>query len=108
MVYGGYRYLDLEYEPDLDNDIIVWHWVKGKFDLEKLAEALAAESSVGTWTELKTINREVFQKYRAKVFRMQKVSNVSGFVWIAYPLEHFDDGNLLQIDLDILKNFLLY
>lgn len=50
MVYGGYRYIELDYEPDLDNDIIVWHWVKGTMPVEKLSEAIAAESSVGTWT----------------------------------------------------------
>ncbi|UCG68539.1 MAG: hypothetical protein JSV09_12120 [Thermoplasmata archaeon] len=72
-VYGGYKYIELDYEPDLNNDIIVWHWVKGKMKIEKLSEALAAESSVGTWTELKTVNKEVFEKLRAKVFRIESV-----------------------------------
>lgn len=104
MVYGGYRYLELDYEPDLKDDIIVWHWVKGREPIEKLAEAIAAESSVGTWTELKTINVEVFEKLRAKVYRIEKVSKNSGFVWLAYPLEHFDSKNLLQILASIRGN----
>jgi ribulose-bisphosphate carboxylase large chain len=104
MVYGGYRYLELDYEPDLANDIIVWHWVKGTEPIEKLSEAIAAESSVGTWTELKTINKEVFEKLRAKVYRIEKVSENSGFVWLAYPLEHFDSENLLQILASIRGN----
>jgi ribulose-bisphosphate carboxylase large chain len=104
MVYGGYRYLELDYEPDLGNDILVWHWVSGSEPIEKLAEALAAESSVGTWTELKTINKEVFEKLRAKVYRIEKVSENSGFVWLAYPLEHFDSKNLLQILASIRGN----
>jgi ribulose-bisphosphate carboxylase large chain len=104
MVYGGYKYLELDYEPDKNNDILVLHWVKGTESIEKLAEALAAESSVGTWTELKTINTEVFENLRARVFRLDKVSDNSGFVWLAYPLGHFDIKNLLQILASIRGN----
>jgi ribulose-bisphosphate carboxylase large chain len=104
MVYGGYSYLDFEYTPDLKNDILVWHWVKGQRPIEKLAEALAAESSVGTWTKLKTINDDVFTKLRAKVFRIHSVNPHAGYVWLAYPIEHFDSKNLLQILASIRGN----
>ncbi len=104
MVYGGYKYLELDYEPDVENDIIVWHWVKGSLPIEKLSEAIAAESSVGTWTELKTVNMDVFENLRAKVFRIEKVSENSGFVWLAYPLDHFDTKNILQILASIRGN----
>ncbi len=104
MVYGGYSYLDPDYVPDPKNDIVVFHWVKGKFALEKLAEALAAESSVGTWTEIKTINEKVLREYRARVFKLVKVSETSGFIWIAYPLEHFDATNIAQILASIRGN----
>lgn len=104
MPYGGYRYLEFDYEPDLENDLIVWHWVRGSESIEKLAEAIAAESSVGTWTELKTVNMEVFEKLRAKVFRIEKVSENSGFVWLSYPIDHFDYDNLLQILASIRGN----
>jgi ribulose-bisphosphate carboxylase large chain len=104
MVYGGYQYLELDYEPDLEDDLIVWHWVDGYEPIETLAEAIAAESSVGTWTELKTINEVVFEKLRAKVYRIQKVSDYSGFVWLAYPLDHFEKENLLQILASIRGN----
>ena len=104
MVYGGYNYLELDYTPDLERDIVVWHWVKGRHKLEKLAEALAAESSVGTWTELKTVNQDVFTKLKAKVYRLQKVGSNAGFVWLAYPIEHFDSKNLIQILASIRGN----
>jgi ribulose-bisphosphate carboxylase large chain len=104
MAYGGYKYLEPSYDPDLKNDLVVWHWVNGSHKLEKLAEAIAAESSVGTWTKLKTVNKQVFSKLRAKVFRLEKVSPNSGFVWLAYPLEHFDTKNLLQILASIRGN----
>ncbi|WP_455392852.1 ribulose-1,5-bisphosphate carboxylase/oxygenase large subunit [[Eubacterium] cellulosolvens] len=104
MVYGGYTYLEPDYRPDLKNDLLVWHWVSGSRDIEKLAEAIAAESSVGTWTKLKTINKEVFTRLRAKVYKIQKVGDRAGFVWLAYPLEHFDTKNLLQILASIRGN----
>jgi ribulose-bisphosphate carboxylase large chain len=104
MAYGGYTYIDYDYEPDRDNDLVVWHWASGEMHIEKLAEALAAESSVGTWTELKTVNMDVFERLRARVFRIQKVSENSGFVWLAYPLDHFDIKNILQILASIRGN----
>lgn len=104
MVYGGYNYLEMDYTPDLKNDILVWHWVSGTHTLETLAEAIAAESSVGTWTKLKTINQDVFTKLKAKVYKLQKVGSNAGFVWLAYPIEHFDAKNLLQILASIRGN----
>jgi ribulose-bisphosphate carboxylase large chain len=104
MVYGGYNYIELDYEPDKNNDVLVFHWVKGKAPLKQLAEALAAESSVGTWTKLKTVNKEVFTKLKAKVFKLVAVDSNSGFIWLAYPIEHFDGKNLLQILASIRGN----
>ncbi|HIP66541.1 MAG TPA: ribulose-bisphosphate carboxylase large subunit [Candidatus Nanopusillus sp.] len=103
MVYGGYRYLDLDYTPSED-DFVVLAWVKGKVKLETLAEALAAESSVGTWTEVKTMNEHVFKNYRARIFKLIKVSENAGFVFIAYPIEHFDIKNLAQFWASVLGN----
>lgn len=104
MVYGGYSYIELDYEPDYKNDIIVWHWVKGKENIEKMGEALAAESSVGTWTKLKTVNINVFTNLKAKVYKIHKVTKNSGYIWLAYPIEHFDSKNLLQILASIRGN----
>ena len=102
-MYGGYNYLDFSYEPSED-DFIVLVWIKAKTKLEKAAEAVAAESSVGTWTDIKTMNQYVFEKYRAKVFKIIKVTENSGFVFIAYPFEHFDIKNLAQLWASIFGN----
>jgi ribulose-bisphosphate carboxylase large chain len=104
MPYGGYTYYEPDYEPDLENDLIVWHWAAGSMPIKKLAEAIAAESSVGTWTELKTVNMDVFERLRAKVYHIKEVSENSGFIWLAYPLDHFDKDNLLQILASIRGN----
>jgi len=103
MVYGGYSYLDFDYEPEKD-DFVVLLYTSGKYKLEKLAEAIASESSVGTWTDVKTMNDYVFEHYRARVFRLIKVRENEGFVYIAYPLEHFDLKNFCQFQASVLGN----
>lgn len=103
MVYGGYSYIDLKYKPGED-DFIVFLFVKGREKIEKLAEAIAAESSVGTWTELNTMNERVFSEYRARVFKIIKISENSGYVFIAYPYEHFDSKNIAQIFASVFGN----
>jgi glycosyltransferase involved in cell wall biosynthesis len=102
-MYGGYSYIDRRYVPSED-DFIVLIWVKGKAKVEKLAEAVASESSVGTWTKIKTMNEKVFKEYRARIFKIIKVTEKSGFVYIAYPWEHFDQKNVLQFYAGVLGN----
>jgi len=104
MAYGGYKYADFKYTPDKNNDFVVLLWAKGGVGLEKIAEAIAAESSVGSWTKLKTMNDFVWKHYRARVFKIKKVTKNSGFIWIAYPLEHFDSKNLSQFQASVLGN----
>ena len=103
MAYGGYTYIDFKYKPTKD-DFVVLTWAKGSMPLEKIAEALAAESSVGSWTKLKTMNDFVWKHYRARVFKLKKVTKNSGLIWIAYPLEHFDTKNIPQFQASVLGN----
>lgn len=104
MAYGGYTYTDLKYQPDKKNDFVVLMWASGTEPIEKLAEAIAAESSVGSWTKLKTMNDFVWNHYRARVFKIKKVTKNSGFIWLAYPLEHFDAKNLSQFQASVMGN----
>jgi len=103
MVYGGYSYIDKGYKPQSD-DFVVLLWAAGTDPIEKIAEAVAAESSVGTWTKLKTVQKDVWKKLRARVFRLDKVTDESGFIEIAYPLEHFDKKNIIQFQASVLGN----
>ncbi len=103
MAYGGYSYIDKNYRPK-KTDFVTILWVKGESTFEMLSEALAAESSVGTWTKLATMNDFVWKKLRAHVFKTIKVSANSGYVYIAYPYDHFDSRNLLQILASIRGN----
>jgi len=103
-MYGGYSYLDYKYVPDKENDFIVLFWARGSISIEKIAEAIAAESSVGSWTKLKTMNDIVWTHYRARVFDIKKVDGKSGFIKIAYPLEHFDIKDIPQFQASVLGN----
>ena len=102
-MYGGYSYIDKNYEPEKDAFIVLL-WLKGKAKLEKLAEAVASESSIGTWTKLQTMNNKIFKYYRARIFKIVKVTENSGFIFIAYPWEHFDHKNVLQFFAGVLGN----
>jgi ribulose-bisphosphate carboxylase large chain len=62
---------------------------------KRAAGAVAAESSVGTWTEL-TTEKEYMRDLAAKVFEIKR--SKEGFtVKIAYPLELFEEGNMPNI-----------
>lgn len=103
MSYGGYSYLDFNYVPK-ESDFLVLVWVSGDAPLEVLAEGIAAESSVGTWTKIITMNEHVFRDYRARVYHLIHVGKNAGFVYLAYPYEHFDSKNLLQFFASVLGN----
>ena len=103
MAYGGYGYLDFKYSPT-DDDFIVLFWATGSVPIEKIAEAIAAESSVGSWTKLATMNENVWTHYRARVFWIGKVGKNSGFIKVAYPIEHFDTKNIMQFQASVLGN----
>lgn len=103
MAYGGYSYIDTDYKPGKD-DFVTLAWVSGDWKIEKMAESLASESSVGTWTSLPTMNNFVWDNLRARIFEIKKVTENSGFVKIAYPLDHFDHHNLLQLLASIRGN----
>ncbi|NYZ77702.1 ribulose-bisphosphate carboxylase large subunit [Candidatus Micrarchaeota archaeon] len=103
MAYGGYGYIDKKYVPD-ENDFVVLMWAGGSEPIEKIAEAIAAESSVGSWTKLKTMNDFVWKNYRARVFWIGAVGKNSGFMKIAYPIEHFDAKNISQFQASVLGN----
>jgi ribulose-bisphosphate carboxylase large chain len=102
-MYGGYTYLDPTYEPD-ENDFIVLAWVEGIKNIKTLAEAVAAESSVGTFTDIKTMNEHVFTHYRARVYEVIEVGENAGFVRIAYPYQHFDVKNVVQFFASVMGN----
>lgn len=80
-------YIDLKYKPR--NDLVC------EFRIEPATraaiEAVAGESSIGTWTGVKTMCPRIW-KMRARVFEIN-----GNCIRVAYPAELFEPGNIPQI-----------
>lgn len=88
------RYLDflnLNYVPGDADLICEFHIEPEGISLEEAAGGVAAESSVGTWTEI-TTEKSYVRRLAAKVFSIQ-----GSLVKIAYPMELFEPGNMPNI-----------
>jgi len=81
-------FLDLNYIPKETDIICHFHLEPGDLPLREAAGAVAAESSIGTWTELRTL-KPYMMELRARVYEI-KGHRVS----VAYPIELFEPGNL--------------
>lgn len=81
-------YVNLQYEPEKD-DLVCDFFVETEgISLKEAAGGIAAESSIGTWTET-TTTKDYVEKLAAKVFEIEK-NNIK----IAYPIELFEPGNM--------------
>lgn len=88
------RYVDfvnLKYEPSATDVICTFHVEPEGISIKEAAGGVAAESSVGTWTELTTAKPYV-ENLAAHVFSIKKST-----VKIAYPLELFEAENVPNI-----------
>ena len=84
-------YVDLSYEPK-ETDVVCSFYVEPEgVNIEEAAGGVAAESSIGTWTELTTVKPYV-EKLAARVFSIEG-NNVK----IAYPVQLFEPRNMPNI-----------
>jgi ribulose-bisphosphate carboxylase large chain len=84
-------FVNLKYKPS-ETDLICTFFVEPLgFSVKEVAGGVAAESSVGTWTELTTVKPYV-EMLAARVFAIK-----GKVVKIAYPLELFEPGNMPNI-----------
>jgi ribulose-bisphosphate carboxylase large chain len=92
-------YINLNYKPSA-NDLICEFRVEPSkgVSIKKAAEHIAAESSIGTWTQVKTMKPRI-RKLGAKVFEIK-----GKCIKIAYPSELFELGNMPQILSSIAGN----
>ncbi len=103
--YNFYKgYLQKNYQPQKD-EIIARFQIKPKKGInpETLAQGIAAESSIGTWTDLATLKETTKKKLGAKVFKIKK-QNEFYIIDIAYPPELFEFGNLPQFYSSVTGN----
>lgn len=84
-------FVDQAYTPQR-TDVVCTFYVEPKsIGMDEAAGAVAAESSIGTWTELTTVKPYV-EKLVARVFSIH-----GSEVKIAYPIELFELGNMANI-----------
>lgn len=91
-------YVDLKYSPR--EDLICDFYVEPSlgYTLSRVAEAVAEESSTGTWTEVKT-RKPIIEKIQAKVFEIKH-----NRIRVAYPRELFETGNIPQLMSSVAGN----
>lgn len=94
-------YVDLTYRPRAD-DLICEFYLEAK-NLRRVAGGVAAESSIGTWTETRTVQKYML-KLAAKVFNIKLLNANSAIIKIAYPNELFELGNLANIMSSVAGN----
>ena len=93
-------YIDKKYKPT-KNDLVASYYVSCDTTLEEAANNIAKESSIGTWTQISTMNEKVANKLRPSVYYLDKKK---GIIKIAYPHELFEKGNIPQIWSSIAGN----
>ncbi|MEE9474382.1 MAG: type III ribulose-bisphosphate carboxylase [Candidatus Hydrothermarchaeaceae archaeon] len=88
------KYVNLEYTPT-DRDLICEYYIEPfEISFEEACERVTAESSIGTWTDLKTMRREMAEKLKPNVFSIDEERKTAR---IAYPEGLFEAGNMPQI-----------
>ena len=95
-------YIDLTYQPR-ESDLLVWFYAEppaGK-DMRYVADRIAEESSIGTWTDLKTLLPDIWEKLRARVYEIDESLR---YVKIAYPLHLFEVENMPAILASVAGN----
>lgn len=90
------NYIDIKYKPS-KKDIILSYYVESNIDFRKTCEQIAAESSIGTWTKLSTMNKGIAVRLKPHIFSMKKTGAKSGYIKIAYNHELFEEGSIPQL-----------
>ena len=84
-------FVDLKYTPDETEVLCTFSIEPDGVNMEEAAGAVAAESSIGTWTEL-TTTKPYVEKLAAHVYGIKgKVAK------IAYPIELFETNNMPNV-----------
>nr|VDD88848.1 RuBisCO long chain, Form III-b [uncultured archaeon] len=94
-------YINLRYKPKKEDLVVEYYLEPNRISLERAACNVAAESSIGTWTDVKTLNKKIIKEYKPNVFYIDEKEKV---VKISYNSELFEKGNMPQILSSIAGN----
>jgi ribulose-bisphosphate carboxylase large chain len=85
-------YINLDYKPKKREVLACYHITGGKASIREIANNIAGESSIDTWTDIKTLSPSIFKKLKPNVYSIK-----DNYVKIAYHPELFEKGNMSQI-----------
>jgi ribulose-bisphosphate carboxylase large chain len=96
------HYLALNEKVDTTKHILATFTLKVEGEpFDKTAGGVAAESSVGTWTDIGLEEKAIWDKLHAKVIDMDETT---GRIVVAYPLDLFEAGSIPQLLSSITGN----
>lgn len=96
------NYIDRKYKPKNDEIVALFRVDPGKgIPFKIAADNVALESSIGTWTDVSTVNPKTAKKLKPHVFYLNEKSKL---IKVAYPLDLFEQGNVSQILSSIAGN----
>jgi ribulose-bisphosphate carboxylase large chain len=87
-------YVDTKYKPSENEVITEFSMAPDGVTFEAACNEIAAESSIGTWTEVSTMSPTIAKRLKPHVFWMDKKA---GNFKIAYPIDLFERGNIPQL-----------
>ena len=93
------KYIDFNYKPKKDDLVVEFYVEPNRVDIYKAANAIAGESSIGTWTDVKTMSKKIAESLKPSVFSI-KGHNIK----IAYSSRLFEKGNMAEILSSIAGN----
>ena len=99
MVNEKLDFVNLKYRPKSTDLVSLLKIAPNRVSIEKAADTIALESSVGTWT--KVPGQEYVEKLKARVFSIK-----GNYIKIAYPQELFESDNVPNILSSIAGNIL--
>lgn len=100
-------YIEENYKPNLNKEILACFRItpnKG-FSIRDCAGGIAAESSTGTWTSLYLwYDEKRLKKLSAKVYKILNLKDGSYLVYVSYPIDLFEPGNIPGLIASIAGN----
>jgi ribulose-bisphosphate carboxylase large chain len=94
-------YFDLNYTPSGRDLVCDFYYEVEGISHREAAERIAAESSIGTWTDITTMKEEIKKQLMPRIFYHNEELKRAK---IAYPQELFEGGNMPQILSSIAGN----
>ncbi|MBN2458096.1 type III ribulose-bisphosphate carboxylase [Candidatus Woesearchaeota archaeon] len=94
-------YIDKGYKPGRDDLITEYYLEPNRISTEKAADHIAAESSIGTWTDIGTLDQRIIKRLKPSIFDIDKNNRI---IKIAYHHELFEPGNMPEILSSIAGN----